>query len=209
MLWLALAALFSLPVPADKHAPDIRAVFTTDDIPANLEVSGIVYTRTTVGPDGKTQGCAAEVSSGDKWLDAYTCGVIVRRVRFLPARWTDGSPVYGVIRAPVSWTVGASDDAKHAPPPAPDLEISVNRLPEGADRIVAVELEVAADDNGQPVGCALFPPLKDYPQPQYPELVPLACQQVMNTYTLTPPLDALGKPARSIQTVSVLFKTGH
>src|SRR5947209_4490458 len=127
MLWLALAALFSLPMPVGVPLPDIRAVFSADDFPEYLERAGgawIVHTRTTVRPDGTIQSCATELSSGDSKLDAYTCALIVKRAKFLPARWTDGSPVYGVIRVPVVWVVGSVPDEAMLKSISPDLELS-------------------------------------------------------------------------------------
>ena len=214
MVWFALAALLSMPVPVNGRAPDVRAIFSADDFPAYLQRAGesrIVYTRTTVRPDGTTQGCIAETSSGDPALDAYTCGLIVKRARFLPAKWTDGTPVYGVIRVPVSWMISdgppSNEDTLKAT--IPDLEMSVNHLPKGAHSIVGVSLEIAADETGRPVTCAEWTPIKTDPRKHFPELIPLACQQVMAGDRLTPPVDAAGKTVRSVQSFSVHFKIGH
>jgi hypothetical protein len=214
MLWLALAALFSLPVPIGARLPDIRAIFTVDDFPEYLQragVSRIVHTRTTIRPDGTIQSCVTELSSGDTKLDAYTCGLIVERARFRPATWTDGSPAYGVIRLPVSWVITNAplpDDAM-LESITPDLDISVNRLPKGAHRIAGVELQVAADEMGHALSCTEYRPVKNDHQPHFPELIPLACQQVTSSLPLSPPIDVSGKPVRSIQTVSVHFKMDH
>jgi len=214
MMWLALAAQLSLPVPANLRVPDVRAVFSTDDFPAYLQAAGVsrtVYTRTTVQPDGTIQGCVAEVSSGDTKLDAYTCAIIVRRARFLPAKWTDGTPVYGVIRVPVSWRIGngppSEEEALRST--VPDLELSVNRLPKHARKIAAVSLEVAADENGRVVSCGEYPPAADSPGRHFPELIPIACEQAMKTLSVHPPFDPSGKPLRSVQTASVQFKLDH
>lgn len=214
MSWLALAALLSMPVPVNGHVPDVRAIFSADDFPAYLQragISRIVYIRTTVRPDGTTQGCVAETSSGDPVLDAYTCGLIVKRAKFLPATWSDGTPVYGVIRVPVSWMISdappSEDDSLRAT--MPDLEISVNQLPKGAHSIVGVSLEIAADETGRPVTCAEWTPLKTDRKKHFPELVSVACQQVMNGNRLSPALNASGKPVRSIQSFSVRFEVDH
>lgn len=216
MLLLASAALMSPPVPINARLPDVRAVFSADDFPAYMQMAGIsrvTYPRVTIGPDGTFESCVAEVGSGDPKLDAYTCAIIVKRAKFRGATWTDGTPAYGVIRVPVSWVIS---DAPVPPGPedilkteVPDLELSVNQLPKGAKSIVDVELETAVDENGRPVTCAEWPRVKTDHRKQFPELVPIACQQVMAKLSLSPPLDPSGKKVRSVQSVSVHFLVAH
>jgi TonB family protein len=213
MIWF-LAAQLSLPSAVGVPYSDVRSVFSADDYPAYLQQagqSGIVYTRTTVRPDASIQSCTVERTSGDPKLDAYTCAIIVKRAKFVPAKWTDGSPVYGVIRVPVSWVISngfpSQEDLLRAT--TPDLELSVNHLPKGAHSIAAVSLEIAADENGRPVTCVEWAPPKNARGPRFPELVPIACQEVMTGLTVSPPLDASANPVRSIQSVSVHFKTDH
>lgn len=214
MLWLTFAALMSLPVPINARLPDVRAVFSADDFPAYMQMAGIsrvTYPRVTIGPDGTLESCVAEVSSGDPKLDAYTCAIIVKRAKFRGATWTDGTPAYGVIRVPVSWVIS------EAPVPPedilkteiPDLELSVNQLPKGARSIAAVELEIAVDENGRLLTCAEWPHVKDDHGKQFPELVPIACQQVMAKLSASPPMDPSGKKVHSVQSVSVHFISAH
>ena len=207
----ALAAHFSLPTPTNTRIADVRAIFTADDVPAYLvdqgEVDRTVYTRTTVRPDGSTQSCVAEASSGDQKLDAYTCALIIRRAKLSTARWLDGSAAYGVIRLPVRWTVG--DSVPGSREDVPDLVLSVNHLPKGANAFVDVDLQIAADEKGHAVSCTEWaPPINDYGK-HFSELVPIACQQATASLVLTPPLDTSGKPVRSVQSVSVHFKLGQ
>jgi hypothetical protein len=207
MIW-TLAAQLSLPLVLGVRYPDVRAVFSPDDYPVYMQQasqSGIVYTRTTVRGDASTQSCTVERSSGDPKLDAYTCAIIVKRANFVPAKWTDGTPVYGVIRLPITWFIGDSIPSDEAMLRLiiPDMELSVNHLPKGAHSIAFVSLMIAADENGRPVSCAEWAPPKG---PHFPELVPMACQQVMTGLKLTPPLDEAAKPVRSVQSVSVHFK---
>jgi hypothetical protein len=205
MFWFALATQLSLPVPINLSVPDVRDVFSVGDFPADLVKAGdskALLTRTTVRPDGTIQGCVAEVSSGDSSLDAYTCGLILRRAKFRPATWNDGSPAYGVLRVPVVWALSNEYQAV-----APDLELSVNRLPDGARSPLALGVEVATDDKGRPSLCLQIPPVVH--KQQFPELVSIACQQVIATVQLSPPTDASGKPVPSVQTVSVRFTVGH
>lgn len=216
MIWI-LAAQLSLPLALGVPYSDVRSVFSADDYPAYLQQagqSGTVYTRTTIRPDASIQSCTIERSSGDPKLDAYTCAIIVKRAKFAPAKWTDGSPVYGVIRVPVSWVISngsngvpSQEDMLRAT--MPDLELSVNHLPKGAHSIAAVSLEIAADENGRPVTCVEWPPPKKAREPRFPELVPIACQQAIANLTVIPPVDASAESVRSVQSVSVHFKIDH
>jgi TonB family protein len=213
MLWFAVASLMSLPVPTNVREPDVRAIFSVDDFPAYLVQEGIsrtVYVRATVSPDGTLQSCGAEVSSGDSKLDAYTCQIVVRRAKFSPAKWPDGTTVYGVLRVPINWVISDSPlpDEALLKAIAPDLELSVNKLPQGAHKVVGVELEVAADESGRITACEEEPTFRGDPRKHFPELVPIACEQAA-TLRLSPPTNASGKPMRSVQTVSVHFEAAN
>ena len=162
MFWIALAAQLAAPLPADARAPAVWALVSADDFPAYLQIAGVsrtVYTRTIVRPDGSIEKCGAETTSGDAKLDAYTCAIIEKRAKFLPAKWIDGSPVYGVIRFPVSWLIADAPptDEEVLRSTVPDLELSVNRLPKGAHKIAAVSLAIAADENGRVLSCVEYP----------------------------------------------------
>jgi hypothetical protein len=85
----------------------------------------------------------------------------------------------------------------------------VNQLPEGARKAINVSLEIGADAGGQPVTCSEYAFEMPKPSLHYPELVQIACQQVMKAFKAVAPLDAGGKPARSVQSVSVRFVAGH
>ena len=210
VIWLVLAAQLSVPLPSNTATKDVRALFSARDFPAHMlssEMSRTVYTRTTVRPDGSIVDCAVDISSGDKKLDEYTCSLILLRAKFMPAKWEDGSPVYGVLRVPVNWTITTHmpSHEERLKSSIPDLELLVNQLPKGARKIASVTLQVAADESGRVMACIEHPPLKNSGFRRFPELVPIACNQAKKTLRLRPPLDASGKPSRSIQTASVHF----
>ncbi|MFL6760861.1 energy transducer TonB [Sphingomonas sp.] len=214
MFWIALAAQLSAPVPAGVRLPDVRALFSPDDFPAYLQMEGVsrtVHTRTTVRPDGSIESCVTEESSGDARLDAYTCGLIVKRATFQPAKWIDGTPVYGVIRAPVSWRIsdGTPTETEMLKSAEPDIDLAVNQLPKGAGSIAVFDVEIGAYANGRGAICAEHPADAMRSKKHFPELVAIACQKVMTDYPVVPPVDLSGKPVRSVQTVSVRFMKSH
>jgi hypothetical protein len=203
MFWIAVAAQLSV-----FYSTDPRSVFSPDDMPAYVQLEGInrfVRTRTTVGADGTARDCAVEGGSGDPKLDALTCAIILRRAKFTPPKWIDGSSAYGVIRAPVTWAIGdsPSDKEKRTAYP-PDIELEVDKLPAGADSPSDVRLLIAVDVNGKVLGCNEAPTMR-FDKANNPELVPIACDQMKSTFTAIPAKDATGTSVRSIQTALVTF----
>lgn len=210
MFWMLVAAQLAMPVPLGVRFPDVRAVFSPDDMPAYVQLAGItrfVATRTTVGPDGLPQDCTIERDSGDPKLDAYTCAIIVKRAKFEPAKWLDGSPAYGVLRVPVTWAIGseaAESEVQKAYPP--DMTLTVTRLPAGAGRQVKLALMIAVDVSGKVVACDQWlPAAKNFRPKTYPELLSIACQQMTSQFRALAGKDASGWPVRSVQSASVLF----
>src|SRR5437764_1488841 len=101
MFWIALAAQLSAPTPTNFHW------VSYDDVPQYLieknNGTWAVGTRLVVAPSGKLERCDIDTSSGVAELDEYTCVLLLKRARFQPARWTDGSPVYGAYRTVITW----------------------------------------------------------------------------------------------------------
>ena len=140
-------------------------------------------------------------------MDAYTCGIIEKRARFVPAKWVDGSPVYGVLRADIVWgSIFSGIDLD--PDFPPDMYISVNRLPKGARKRVTVNLMIAVDDTGHLHGCGQAPSVWKH-EKTFPELIPMACEQLMKQFVAVPARDASGKPVRSVQSASVDFNPAN
>lgn len=209
MAWVSLAAETALALPPGSSFPDVRGLFSPDDMPAYVQIAEInrfVPTRTTFRPDGAVQGCTLEGSSGDAKLDALTCAIIVRRAKGEPTKWIDGSPAYAVIRAPISWTIGgpASERELRKAYPA-DLELSVSQLP-AHRRTANVAVVIAVDPSGRVVGCNERPAStrRDHAK-RFPELVPIACEHLIKEFTATPAQDTAAHSVRSVQTASVVF----
>lgn len=213
MIWMILAAQSTAQIPVSQPLSDVRSLFSVQDFPDYLlhsgEVMRTVYTRTTIGDDGTAKGCSIELSSGDAKLDAYTCAIIIKRGRFAPAKWVDGSPAYSVLRFPVTWTVTTSvpSDEERLRAVTPDLELSVNQLPKSAHKFVDMTLELAVDETGHIVSCSEMPRAAGDPRQQFPSLVSLVCGAATKGLTLRPPIGTSGKPMRSMQTASVQLTT--
>jgi TonB family protein len=210
MFWMMVAAAAAGQLAGPRTIDAVR-VFSPDDMPAYVQRAGVdrfVFARTTILPDGTVQNCEVERSSGDRKLDALSCAIIVKRAKFRPSKWTDGSPAYGVLRAPVSWTIGGPPSKKKLQKAFPaDLDVTVSGLPARARAPVTVHLTIAVDETGRVVGCDEGSSFSQHDK-RFPELVPTACQQVAGKYTASPANDASGQPVRSVQNVVVDFSTG-
>lgn len=218
MLWLVMAAAattqMSFPVSIDPKVSSFHLLYRVEDFPSYVRGENLAYTvkiRVTVDPDGSIQSCVAEQSSSNERLDAHTCALFAERAKLAPARWIDGSAAFGVIRLPIVWitsTFGPPDFSRMKRMSEADLEIGVNKLPDGKKES-SVPLIIAADEAGKPVECAVNPPPSDSPYQPIPQLIPLACTQATAELTLSPPKGADGRPARSIQGVVVRFVAGQ
>jgi hypothetical protein len=197
MFWIALSAAVS-----QLNAPVPQAMwFSNDDFPIR-QMAGkefaVVKLRLTIMPDGKLQSCEVEWSTGNQYVDKYTCDLTRRRAQFRPARAEDGTPSYGVLRMPVIWTVAPLDRGPHG-----DLVLTVSRLPKGVHPPASVRLMFSVDEEGRLSSCTAEP----FPSMRKPNLVlaPLACDQLAKQYKPTPAKDETGKTVRSIQDASVEF----
>jgi hypothetical protein len=65
---------------------------------------------------------------------------------------------------------------------------------------------IAVDAAGKLQDCGQPAPTSKY-KLKYPELIPIACQQLMAQFTAIPAKDVTDKPVRSVQTASVSFST--
>lgn len=208
MLWIALAASqISMPLPLR-----VVGVFSPNDMPAYVQSDGInrfIPARITIRPDGKVQDCGWERTSGDAKLDALTCAIILKRARFGPSKWVDGTPAYAILRTGISWSIGgpaSEKELRKAYPP--DIELFLNQLPVDAPALTTLLLIVAVDENGRVAGCDAPPPMRAPRKKKFPELVSIACEQMAKQYIAIPAKDAAGHPVRSVQTASVAFSRG-
>ena len=67
---------------------------------------GTTYIRFTIMPNGRVRDCVVTRSSGHRELDAVTCPLLERRLRYHPARDANGQPVAETIRGQQDWELG-------------------------------------------------------------------------------------------------------
>lgn len=200
MLLALLAAQLSQPLR-------LNFAYSADDMPGYVQVAGVsrrVGIRLTVGLDGKVEDCDVEDPSGDRKLDAFTCELAVRRSKYQPARWIDGSPVTGVDRMPVRWMIGFGKPN----PDSGDVILTVNTLPDGAKSPLWVNLALAVDAAGTVVSCGEAQqgagPWFTYRKAPA-VLIPIACREAATLYKNKVAYDRSGSAVRSVQLVSVRF----
>jgi protein TonB len=97
----------------DGEGPAIRTRridgnFTPRDYPREASragAEGITVARLTIGTDGRVSQCIVRASSGNEALDRTTCGIILQRFRFEPARNGRGEVVPDTVEWEQNWTL--------------------------------------------------------------------------------------------------------
>jgi TonB family protein len=162
---------------------------------------GVTRFELLVDPRGRVANCTVTQSSGHEDLDRTTCALASFRARFAPARGADGEPVYGVYRSQAVWVI--PEDSLSNTDPGADLQVSLNKLPEGTAKPAAVKLAYVVDAQGQVSDCAA---LRGAPaQPQ--ALVELACREVKNRLAPQPVKAPNGQSVAAVRTAAVEFTT--
>jgi protein TonB len=101
-----------------------RMIFTEDDYPASSLYSGeqgLIRAEWDVAEDGVAESCRITQSSGFTRLDESTCRIILRRMRYDPARDENGVPTRSTDHMVVHWVL----------PPEPPPELQPNVKPGG------------------------------------------------------------------------------
>ena len=88
---------------------DVRSSFSNDDYPAAAIAAGAQGTaqaRLSIGPDGRVVGCDLIRSTGNGALDSTTCNILRRRVKFSPAKDSNGNPTAdSYTTPPITWVL--------------------------------------------------------------------------------------------------------
>jgi TonB family protein len=203
MLWIALAAQLSAPVPTN-----LPNWFVFDDFPAYLvnRQPGVwaVGIRVTVGPDGAIRSCEVESSSGDRGLDELSCKKVREGANFRPATSEGGAAVPGLYRTYIAWDVTKVPAATSRVSNA-DLNLSVASLPPGIQSPAAVRVMFAVDPHGRMTSCKSEPTVSFEQVANDPALVAVACDQLMKSYKPVPAKNSAGQPVPSVQDAIVRF----
>jgi protein TonB len=165
MIWIAIAAAAQIGAPVPPVA-DVRMIFTADDYPPTAlqrNEQGAVLPE--INPDGRVESCTIASSSGFPDLDSTTCLIIRRRAHFAAPKGPSGEPVYSLNRTVVSWSLGQPFKAILNP----DMELSINRAPDGIHLPVALSIRFLREADGSVTSCQAS-------EPAPAELVALACQ---------------------------------
>jgi hypothetical protein len=116
----------------------------------------------------------------------------------------DGSAGFGVYRTTINWVIADApwDTSKVS---NPDLELTVNALPARLKSPSLVRAMFSVDQQGHPSSCVAEPAPSLEHAENDPALVPVACEQLMKSYTAVPAKDETGKLVPSIQDALVRF----
>jgi protein TonB len=86
----------------------IEGSFTSRDYPREASragAEGTTVARLVVGANGRVSECIVRASSGNEALDRTTCGIILNRFRFEPARNPSGDATTDVVEWEQNWSL--------------------------------------------------------------------------------------------------------
>jgi protein TonB len=86
----------------------IEGQFTSRDYPREASragIEGITVARLAIGANGRVSECIVRASSGNEALDRATCGIIISRFRFEPARDIRGDPTTDMVEWEQNWSL--------------------------------------------------------------------------------------------------------
>lgn len=175
--------------------------FEFEDYPMKAfekQSEGVTRFELLVAPDGSIADCTVTSSSGHEELDTATCHLATKRVQFRPARDANGQVVWGTYRSQAVWAI---PEHQISAPPAPDLEVSLNKLPGDAKEPPAVKLAYAVDQQGNPSSCTVMPSSLQQPE----VLVELGCKALLEHVKGKPVIGPAGQPVAAVATGAVLF----
>lgn len=161
---------------------------------------GVTRFDLLVDPRGRVANCTVTESSGHEDLDKTTCSLASFRARFAPARGPDGEPAYGVFRSQAIWVI--PEDSLPNTNPGPDLQVSINKFPEGTLTPPAVRLAYLVDAQGRISACSA---LRGAPA-QPAALVDVACHELASRLPQRPAKTVDGQPVPAVRTAAILFK---
>jgi TonB family protein len=160
---------------------------------------GVTKFELLIERDGSIADCKVTESSGHEILDQRTCFLASKRAKFRPAHGPHGELAYGVYRSQAVWVF--PERTMLNANPGPDLEVSVNKLPEGTLEPPVVKLAYAVDAKGNAGSCSLMRSAPKQPS----ALVEVGCQQLLQRVSHTPLVAPTGQPVTVVRTAAVKF----
>jgi TonB family protein len=198
---LAISALLLTSVTA--AAPTAKLPwFEFHDYPMRAfekHQEGVTRFELLVDPNGRAANCTVTKSSGHEELDQKTCKLASFRSRFAPARGPDGRPVYGVYRSQAIWVFPENTLPNTAP--GPDLQVSINKFPQGTFDPPVVKVAYFVDPQGRSSACGALHGERAQPQ----ALVDLACRELPSKLQMAPARTAEGQPVPAVHTAAIEF----
>ena len=102
----AFLALLAVPAAAQSLPTLKSGNISINDYPAAMLRAGhggTVVMLLTIDREGRVANCSIKRSSGYDDIDAHSCDVWSRRVRYNPARNAAGEPIVGIVTSAMRW----------------------------------------------------------------------------------------------------------
>ena len=138
--------------------------------------SAAIEYELTIDPDGKLEQCNTLRAVGDERLAAQTCAIIeAARFRYTRATAPDGTPSYGVIHTSSNFFLPDTAQGRAIRDYSfdPEIEISVQALPDDVDDPADVKVVTVIGTDGKMAACE---PVADVRG----DLAEVACRQVQS-----------------------------
>lgn len=102
----AALLLFAVQAASEPKPIDPRTWISASDFPFEAlknEVGGKVEYEVSIDASGNPVDCRIQTTSGHAVLDQATCGLIIQRARFEPARSANGVAIPGTYKGKITW----------------------------------------------------------------------------------------------------------
>lgn len=199
-----LVGLASTPSLAEQKPPSPRQDFYTklmeqavDSLAGRAKAAAIVLDL-WVDPKGRVFNCSAKSVAGSEKPSENFCRNSAR-LRMIAAKDAQGQAAFGRFTTMTKVFDEGANDTKEVQDATwpPDVEIILNRLPDGADRSYDLSVAVAVDDEGRVSECDGSPSIHE-------TLETIVCSQVQNVnYGVMRSAD--GKPVPYIRAIRATF----
>jgi len=191
----AAAVIPATPVEANKW-------FTSQENPKTAmqvaERGHIAYTI-DVAPDGTALRCT---TPGNTDLDEKVCELVMKRARFLPAKDSQGQPVFAVHEGVASFLMPGKNNRR---PDRSKLAVAVDKLPDGVTGPAYAKVAFLVDSTGAISHCASTAGERRRFMQTIEVLGPAACETLARDYRPVPGRNAAGEAVASVQSLMVRF----